>query len=133
MGELHDVKLSFRIISSIHTVEDITRVVGVEPTGHRIVRQGSTSKTVWYLEEIGDEEWTIDTRIRSLVARVTAGRDMWPEEMGDWHKEVFCGLFLETWSEGLSLSSATLQLLAQNIIDLSLDIYDSSVRTDPVM
>jgi hypothetical protein len=133
MGELHHATLSFRIISSIHTGEDITRIVGVAPTGHRIVRQGKTSKTVWYLEETGDQEWTIDTRIRSLVARVTGAHDTWPEETGHWHKEVFCGLFLETWNEGFSLSSATLQLLAQGTIDLSLDIYDSSVRTEPIM
>lgn len=133
MGELRNITISFRIISNTHTIDDVTRIIGVEPTGNKVFRRGDTTKTIWYVEETSNQEQSIDTRIRSLVASVTAARDTWPKETTHWRKELFCGLFLETWNEGCTLSSATLQLLVQDNIDLSFDIYDSTARNNESM
>jgi len=98
MGEAHHIVISFRITCSNHSVDEITRIIGVEPTAHRVLRQKNTLQTVWSIEETEDQEQSIDTRICSLLAKVTRMREMWPEATSHWQKEIFCGIL---WKHGM--------------------------------
>lgn len=129
MREPH-ATISFRIISHANTADDITTLLGIEPTGYKTIHAENRLKTIWYLEEGANDEVSLDKRIRSLVTKVITTRETWPDEINQWNKEVFCGLFLDRWNEGFLLSAATLHLLAVNTIDLSFDIYDSPTKVD---
>lgn len=48
---------------------------------------------------------------------------VWQDLARRFQVEIFCGLFLESFNEGLSLSASTLQLLGERSIALDLDMY----------
>jgi Domain of unknown function (DUF4279) len=78
---------------------------------------------VWRLELPVSAEWVLDDAITTLLGKLPSDLAVWRELASQYRLDVFCGLFLEQWNRGTELSPATLGLLAERNLTLSLDVY----------
>ena len=80
----------------------------------------------WHLSVPASEPGDLEAQITDLLARATSDVSAWRSIADSYSGNLFCGLFMKTMNEGLSLSKATMGALGVRGIELQLDIYDSS-------
>ena|SRR6185312_3769094 len=128
-GEVDQVRVSLRIIGDDLDPDEVTRVLGVEPSaairkgerrpGGRVQRTG-----VWRLSLPHSREWVLEDAITTLLAALPSDLAVWQALGGKYRLDVFCGLFLDQWNRGADLSPAVLRELAERGLALGLDVYD---------
>ncbi len=57
---------------------------------------------------------------------LTSDSAIWNELNAKFELDIFCGVFMKTGNDGLSLRPATLELLGMRGIGIEIDIYDHS-------
>jgi hypothetical protein len=134
MGELSETRASLRFFGDDLDPDEITRLLGKRPSvaerkgdvirrkpplPNRIVQRGS-----WRLAVTDAFPGNLDAQIAELLAGATPDLDIWRQLAAAYHGDVFCGLFLKTYNEGLSLSPLTLASLGDRGLVLDLDIYE---------
>jgi hypothetical protein len=92
------------------------------PSGrHRVANKGS-----WRLCAQDREPGDLDGQIEELLSGLTEDLSIWADLAERFRADVFCGLFLDDFNEGISLSPRTLELLGSRHLLLDLDIDSSS-------
>ncbi len=64
----------------------------------------------------------MEEKISRLLDRVSSESASWAA-LAPYRKNVFCGLFLDAWNRGATLSAGLMGRLAERGLDLDLDIY----------
>jgi hypothetical protein len=123
---------TLRIIGDDLIPEEITQLLGCAPTraeqkgqpihissgGERTVRTGG-----WRLEAPDCEPENLDQQVAWLLDRLTNDLSVWRNLTRQYRVDLFCGLFMYTGDEGLTLSPATLAALGERGVELGLCLY----------
>ncbi len=132
MGELHKTAASLRFFGDDVDPEEITRLLGGAPTVG--VRKGGiwlTSRGVektafrgqWRVTVERRSPGDLDGQVAQLLTPLTTDFAVWNDLTRRFKADVFCGLFLNEFNEGLTLSPETLEALGLRGLSLGLDIY----------
>lgn len=113
--------------------EEITRALGCPPTKSQrkdeVVRHPKSGKEsvarigMWSLEATDRVPSDPDAQVLEILAKLTSDLDVWRSITGSFRVDVFFGLFMKEWNEGLSLSAATMAALGARGIEADFDIY----------
>lgn len=85
----------------------------------RIARTGS-----WRLSVPRREPENLEAQIFEVLDQLTGDLAIW-ESLARFRPDLFCGLFMGSGNDGVSLSPRALLALGQRGIELGLDIYDA--------
>lgn len=133
MPELARTTVSLRLFGDALDPAEITRLLGVEPTG--CARMGDTRRTAsgravvarcgsWRLD--AGVPGNLSTQIGALLAALPSDPSIWRELTQRYRCDVFCGLFMREGNEGTELQPHVLSMLGDRGLRLDLDIYDGS-------
>ena len=80
---------------------------------------------MWSLHSTDHEPENLDRQIVELLGKVTSEMDAWRDLVQMYRVDLFCGLFMGSENDGLTVSPSSLAALGQRGIQLALDIYGS--------
>ena len=132
MGSLHKSAASLGFYGDDLDPDEITAVLGRKPNvGVRKGGRWLTSKGAekiahtgsWRLVADQCDPADLDGQINSLFDRMTDHLPAWHSFVGRYRGRVFCGLFLASSNEGLTLRSETLVRIGERGLLLDFDIY----------
>lgn len=132
MGILHKSAASIGFYGDDLDPTEITAALGAEPTvgvakgGQWETKSGAIKTAVsgsWRLAAERCEPGDLDGQINSLLDRLSSDLVAW-RSLSERHRgRAFCGLFLNSGNEGLSLQPETLLRLGERGLLIDLDIY----------
>jgi len=85
----------------------------------RIARTGS-----WRMASMRREPEDLETQIFEILDQLTGDPAIW-KSLARFRPDLFCGLFMASSNDGVSLSPKVLLALGERGIELGLDIYDA--------
>lgn len=100
------------------------QLTGSQPGTVRIARFGS-----WQLSAARREPEDLEAQIFEILDQLTSDLAAW-QSLAPFRPDLFCGLFMASGNDGVSLSPRALLALGQRGIELGLDIYDA-VEEEP--
>jgi hypothetical protein len=132
MGSLHKTAASIGFFGDDLDPVEITTALGAEPTvgvrkggvwhtkagAEKVASQGS-----WRVEAERREPGDLDGQINELLDGLSNDLPAWQSYSKRYRGRVFCGLFLASGNEGLTLRSETLARLGDRGLVVDLDIY----------
>jgi hypothetical protein len=134
MGELRESSALLGFYGDDLDPEEITALMGVEPTvgvkkgdkwltsrgGEKIAYTGS-----WRLKAERRHPADLDGQIDTLISLLPNDLSVWRHLSARFRGVVLCGLWLETYNDGVELSAATLSAMGERGLLLDLDIYQN--------
>lgn len=95
---------------------DVTtgRVTGLE----RSAKTGS-----WLLSASQQKPENLDLQISEILAQLTDDLEVWREMTEKYQSNLFCGLFMSTGNDAMSISPTTLLALGARGLEVWLDVY----------
>jgi hypothetical protein len=133
MPELARVTVGLRIFGDALDPDEITRLLGIEPTG--LARKGDIHRTASGREVVARSgSWrlhagvpgNLNTQIGALLTKLTSDLTIWRELTERYECDVFCGLFMRDGNEGTELSPQVMSMLSVRNLRLGLDIYSDA-------
>jgi hypothetical protein len=70
-----------------------------------------------------DDDSPLPAQIRKLLAGLSDDPAVWDALNRDYEVDLFCGLFMSSINEGVSMDPDLLEMLASRHLELGLDIY----------
>jgi len=132
MGKIEKTSVSLRIQGKTILPDEITNLLGCLPTqaaktGDSISLSNGRTWLVkvgfWKLDYGVIDEVELHQKIDHLLGRLTSDLNAWDQIAEQGTIELFCGLFVGAWNEGLILPTALVQALGERHIQLSFDVY----------
>lgn len=132
MAHLARSVAALRIFGDDLEPDEITRLLGCPPTKAQVKGQVTVGKTgrqrvartgSWHLEAQEAEPENLDAQIVEIFGKLTSDSAVWVGIGGRYSVDLFCGLFMESWNEGLSLSPESMRTLGARGVEIGLDIY----------
>lgn len=123
---------TLRVIDKELDPEEITKLLGCEPTSQQVNGQVFVSKSGreriarvgnWLLSSTEKEPGELDEQIAELLSKVTNDLAVWKSISHNSTLDLFCGLFMEKGIEGINISHKSLLALGERNIDIGLDVY----------
>lgn len=136
MSVLHKSAVSLGFFGHDLDPAAITRALGGEPTvavrtGGRWRTSSGAEKTAlrgqWRIVAKRCEPADVDGQINALLDALSHDLVAWRSFSERYRGRIFCGLFLATGNEGLTLASDTLARLGERGLLLDVDIYGADV------
>jgi hypothetical protein len=133
MGAVDHSVATLRLFGDDLVPEEISAMLGASPTDAyrkdqeligrvtgnvRIAKTGS-----WRLSAARREPEDLEAQIFEILDQLTQDLGVW-EALSRYEPDLFCGIFMGSSNDGLSLSAQALLSLGQRGIALGLDIYD---------
>jgi hypothetical protein len=78
---------------------------------------------MWSLEGSDQEPEDLDKQIEEILGKLTDEMETWRALSKRYRVDLFCGLFMGSGNEGLTISADLLAALGQRGIELALDVY----------
>jgi hypothetical protein len=132
MGCLSRTIASLRIFGDDLNPSEISKLIGKEPTraekmGDRVKKFNGTYRIArtggWCIAADDVKPGNLNSQIAAILEGTTDDVEVWLELSERFSVDMFCGLFLESFNEGLEISAQTMILLGSRGILLDLDIY----------
>ena len=128
MGSVDRSSVTLRVFGNPLDVGEITRLLGAEPTMARPSGEPRRSGFVprhgmWRLESTGDASRSLDQQISELLGLMTDDLSIWRDLADRFTIDLFGGVFMAQWNEGMTLEPGTMALMAERHLKLGLDIY----------
>jgi hypothetical protein len=130
-GNVDSCSLCLRIYGDDLDPDVVTGMLGATPTNacrkgeitkrkqsERVEKQGR-----WLLSLEHEADAVPEEKINRLLDRLTNDLPIWQELTSRYRVDLHCGLQLEIWNRGLTLSPRTMQRLVVRNLELWLDIY----------
>ena len=112
---------------------EITKLLGASPTaaeskGEKITKPKTGTTRIaksgsWRLRAKSCEPENIDGQIAQILNQLTDDLTVWHEIKKRYRVDLFCGLFLGSSNEGLTISVKSLRALSERGIEAGFDIY----------
>jgi len=135
MANIHHSAASLRIIGDTLIPDEISEVLGSAPTKSHVKGEHlRTTKSgemkfakfgMWNLKASRAEPENINHQINEILTKLTTDIPIWLALSKKYKIELFCGLFMQTENDGLSISPLILTEIGSRNIELSFDIYSS--------
>jgi hypothetical protein len=87
--------------------------------------------TVWSVCYRESDDVELEKKIETLLGWFTENITIWKEIATKYKGEIFCGLFLDGWNRGFSLSADLLRALSERNLFISFDIYSPTGSWKP--
>src|SRR5262245_58477049 len=124
-GPVDRCDVGLRVIGEEVAPDEITSLLGCPPTFSRVKGspihdgegrvRGTARKGGWHLsltfEEAGESD--LGRLILRLLGRLTSDMTIWKDLGRRFQLDIFCGLFMESWNRGFSLSPEVCRQLAE--------------------
>ncbi len=132
MAVISRTKATLRISGEDLLPEDITNSLGGFPShaqmrGEEIKAPSGNTRVakfgMWRLSATEQEPGDLDYQVSEILDQLTNNLNAWQELADNYKIDLFCGIFMESDMEGISLSPESLQKLGERNILLDLDIY----------
>lgn len=133
MAHLARSKATLRIAGDDLDPEEISRQLGCKPTisqhkgeaivGHKTGRTRIAHFGMWRLEAAPREPEDIDGQISEILGQLSNDLEVWRTIGQRYEVDLFCGLFMKSGNDGLSLSPGSLHALGVRQIEIGFDIY----------
>ena len=94
-------------------------LVGRRTGTHRIAKSGS-----WRLRAVERAPEDLEAQVFEILDKLTQDLSVWAS-LSRFQPDLFCGLFMSSSNDGVSLSAKALLALGERGISLGLDIYDA--------
>ncbi|MES2932975.1 MAG: DUF4279 domain-containing protein [Pseudomonadota bacterium] len=143
MAHLHRSRASLRIFGDTLIPDEVSKMLGCNPTGSNFKGQAIPSKTrdivkktgYWSLDAAPCEPENLDAQVAELLSKLTNDLSVWAALARDYEIDLFCGFFMQTGDEGLDISVMTLKSLADRNIPLALCLYSNwdEIRSAPIV
>jgi len=78
---------------------------------------------MWRLRATKLAPGDLDAQIEEILSKLSSDMAVWKKLSERYHVDLFCGLFLASGNEGLTISPKSLADLGNRGIELGLDIY----------
>jgi hypothetical protein len=137
MGRLRRTMASLRIIGDDLHPDEITSLLRCAPTesqskGDELVGKKSGRSRIaafgsWSLKAPGQEPGDLNAQVTWLLTATTGDLDTWQSIAARYKIDLFCGLFMDQWNDGESISAESLLALGSRHIQLDLDIYGATI------
>lgn len=134
MAVLDQSLVTLRFFGEDFLPEKISALLGATPTASHHKGQelrGSQSGTVriantgsWRFSAPRREPEDLKAQIFQILDQLTGDLAVW-QSLARFRPDLFCGLFMGSSNDGVSLSSRALLAPGQRGIELALDIYDA--------
>lgn len=140
MATLDRAVLSLRVAGDDLRPEDITALLGIEPSvayakGEELRSEHGPSRLAqlghWSVEAPTTSPADLDAQIMNLLSRLSDDLAAWRSLQERFRVDLFFGWFMEVSNEGTSINSVTLKTLAERGIDISFDIYGPADKLGP--
>ena len=79
---------------------------------------------MWRLQAQPREPEDLCGQIDEILGKLTNDREVWAHIARNFRVDLFCGLFMGSSNDGISLPSQSLLALGERGIELALDVYD---------
>ena len=128
MAVIYRTVATLRIIGDDLDPDEVTRLLGVEPTAQS--RKGEANRSgypaphgIWRLGATEQVPGDLNAQIDELLAKVTPDPSVWTDLTRKFRCDIFCGLFMQDGNEGEQLEPRILAMLGSRGLQLGLDIY----------
>lgn len=130
-GEIDRVKISLRVAGDDLDPDEVTEVMGVEPTfaarkGEMVDVLGGLRKQptgLWVLDLGDSPEWELADGISTLLDRMPDAPELWADLADRYKIDLFCGAFLRATNRGFELPKELIRRMADRRLVFSVDIY----------
>jgi len=106
---------------------------GTRRGGRRLTPRGTETVAqtgVWRKQLAKSTPGNLDRKIDELLACMTNDLDLWRQLTAKYKADMFCGIFMDEFNQGLTITPATLSAIGSRGLTLSLDLYGSeAVKT----
>jgi hypothetical protein len=135
MGLLQQTKASLRIFGDDLNPDELTRLLCCNPTdcqskGDEIVGKSGRTRIAasgrWSLKAPVQQPGNLNAQIAWLMSAVNSDIEVWKSIAARYKVDLFCGLFMDHWNDGESISCESLSALGARHIQLDLDIYGAT-------
>ena|SRR5471032_2820701 len=132
MGTIHHSAASLRIFGDNLQPAEISRILRCEPTqagvkGDIVRYSSGRERTItcgsWQLSAERAEPEDLNGQIKWLMAQITEDLGAWQALVSTYDVDMFCGAFMRSGNDGLSISAECMLALGARGIALDLDIY----------
>lgn len=130
-GEIKKVSVSLRFIGDELNPDEVTSMLKCQPT--KAFRKGNTipdekyQRTAttggWILQSSLSDRENIEKHIIALFSSVSNEMHIWQYLTGRYRADLFIGIFMEDWNQGIELSSDLIKQITERHLKLSFDIY----------
>ena len=127
MPSIAESVASLRISGDALNPESVTARIGAMPTtsyrkgdveqvreGTQLVRRTG----LWLLEAPARKPEDLNSQVAEILARLTQDIDVWKALTREFEVDLYCGLFMASTNDWLSLSASTLAALGERGIEL---------------
>ncbi|MBV2128356.1 DUF4279 domain-containing protein [Arsukibacterium indicum] len=136
MGVLEHSQATLRIFGDDLIPEDVSNLLGAKATkskkkGDEEVGKSSGKVHIaktgsWHLHAGKRVPEDLNAQIEEILSQLTSDLAIWEKLHQNYEVDMFCGLFMGNWNDGLSLSPEIMLALGKRKIVLNLDIYSGS-------
>ncbi len=136
MGTLKYSQATLRIFGDDLIPEDVSNLLGAKATKSKKKGDEEVGKTSgkvrmaktgsWHFHAEKSEPENLNAQIAEILSRLTSDLAIWEKLCKSYKVDIFCGLFMGNWNDGLSLTPEIMLALGQRRIALSLDIYNGA-------
>ncbi|WP_428310491.1 DUF4279 domain-containing protein [Hydrocarboniphaga sp.] len=132
MSVLNRTAASLRVFGNEIEPNDVTALLGCAPSeawlkgdvqSFRSGRTITRKSGAWFLSAPVTAPEDFNGQVELLLSQATSDLDTWRDLCAKYEVDLFCGWFMSTSNDGVSVSVATLRMLADRGIELSVDIY----------
>src|SRR5262245_54424567 len=139
-GEVDKTSVSLLLSGDALDPDEISKLLDCQPTksyrkgdalpdrrNRRVAQTG-----VWRLGGKKTGKVSLEKHIFELFSRLTHDLEIWRKLTSQYHSELFCGLFMESWNREIDFSPELMAQISARGLTLSLDIYYVETRLIPV-
>jgi hypothetical protein len=144
-GEVDKTSVSLRFSSDTLDPDEISNLLDCRPTHSyrkgdvlpdrygRIAKKSEVAQTgMWRLRGKKTDKISLENQIFELFSRLSDDLEIWRKLTSQYHSDLFCGLFMESWNRGIDFSPELMAQISARGLTLSLDIYYVETRLIPV-
>jgi len=135
-GEVDETSVSLRFSGDALDPDEISKLLNCQPTisyrkgdvlpDKRYRRVAQTG--MWGLSGKKTGEISLEKQIFQLFSRLTDDLEIWLKLTSQYHSDLFCGLFMESWNRGIDFSPQLMAQISARGLTLDLDIYYVETR-----
>jgi hypothetical protein len=135
-GEVDKTSVSLLFSGDTLDPDEISKLLACQPT--KSYRKGDAlpdrrdrrvaQTGVWRLSGKKTGKVSLEKQIFELFSRLTDDLEIWRKLTSQYHSDLFCGLWMESWNRGIDFSPDLMTQISARGLTLSLDVYYVETR-----